>query len=79
MEDADEGMGKETKRGEYLENPTWLLSDCGDPGGRNFSNAPSGPTWHIPDSPTIAQLNRIVNPTSKKSKKEESAIIPKLK
>ena len=66
-------MEKETKHGSYSGNPPWYLVDVGVPEIRNFSKVAIGPRRDIPESPTIAQLKRIVNPTSKKSKTKKVA------
>ena len=59
--------------------PLLMIADCGVPEIRNLSMATSGPHWDIPGRPTVAQLKRIANTTSQKSKKEKSPISLKSK
>ena len=72
-------MEKETKHGSYSGNPPWYLVDVGVPEIRNFSKVAIGPRRDIPESPTIAQPSRIVNPTSEKSKKAKVDDKPRAK
>ena len=77
MKEACGDMEKEMKHGAYPDNPTWLLADSCVPGIRNFSKVAIGPLRDITESPKIAQLGRIVNPTSEQSQKEKVADKPK--